>query len=256
MSRRLFIFPALFGALLLLIGVAALPALAAEPETVASATHELGPDESTPPAGSTHDPEPTPTPTPDPQPDPTPDPTPTPTPDPTPEPDPEPVCPDGLEAVSGVSLDDERDAQRVTATFTLAEGCENQKVSLAHYKDVAGTRDPLTDSVAGVFDAGEHKLVLNLPRGCNFDVRLALGDPAPTVPSIEDDRVISGGTRVSTYPCNASSAGGGSSAPATPVAGRLPFTGGTTLPLLMAGLAALAAGGALLVLVRRPRRGH
>ena len=110
--------------------------------------------------------------------------------------------------------------------------------------------------MAGVFDAGEHKLVLNLPRGCNFDVRLSLGDPAPTVPSIEDDRVISGGTRVSTYPCNASSAGGGSSAPATPVAGRLPFTGGTTLPLLMAGLAALAAGGALLVLVRRPRHGH
>ena len=64
MSRRLFIFPALFGALLLLIGVAALPALAAEPETFASATHELGPDESTPLAGSTHDPEPTPTPTP------------------------------------------------------------------------------------------------------------------------------------------------------------------------------------------------
>jgi hypothetical protein len=154
-------------------------------------------------------------------------------------------CPEGAGKVEGADVNADSENQLVTATFTVADGCEGVKLTLASYRVFGSTNKPLSDSVADVVDAGDGQLTLTLPATCTYEVYLVLGDAPATAPDIDQDEVLAGGTRTSTA-CS----GGGSDDDGP----TLPFTGtSTAVPLLVLGLG-LVTGGASFLLLTRTRR--
>ena len=161
-------------------------------------------------------------------------------------------CPAGAAAIENADTNASADSNTVTATFKVVANCHNVQLSLASYRVHSSTNKPLAASVRGFFDAGQGRLVLHLPAECTYDVFLMVGAPPARGPSIDDDFVLTGGTRTSTS-CNGGGGGGGGGTTTPPPSGQLPFTGTMALPMLLVGLG-LVAGGTTFLLVARIRR--
>ena len=149
--------------------------------------------------------------------------------------------------------------ERGVAEFTVEPGCEDIEVSLVNYETGRDGRR-LGDTATGRFDAGSHRLTVDLRRGCENQVHLIVGKPDPDLYRIINEGRDFLGASDTTGDCAVGARGTHTPGPTgggirTSTGGTLPFTGAGLAPvLLLAGAALSLAGAATLYGTRAARR--